>query len=148
MNDTYTPTPLEALVARDEIRQLMARYNLAGDTGRREEFAALFSHDAQLTAPGLDLRTRDGIMAGLFSASPKAEPAFKVYRHHLTTSKIEITSDTTAQARTYFLVITDIGLDHTGVYSDEFRKESQGWRIARRVVRLDHVSPQSLQFSS
>jgi SnoaL-like domain len=144
-------TAIQVLLARDEIRHVMGCYNTSGDTGRQKEFAEVFTEDAELIAPGLNLQTRDGIIAGLFQkseATQKSQLKFKVYRHHLTTSKIEITSSTTARGRTYFLVITDVGLDHTGVYTDEFRKESQGWRISRREVRLDHVAPQSLQFSS
>jgi uncharacterized protein (TIGR02246 family) len=142
-------TALDELLARDEIRQLMARYNTAGDTGRREEFASVFTEDAQLVAPNLDLRTREAIVAGLFQAPDAASakrPAFRVYRHHLTTCKIDVTGPDAAKGRTYFLVITDVGLDHTGVYTDEFQREADGWKISRRQVRLDHVSPQSLQF--
>ena len=142
-------TALDELLARDEIRQLMARYNTAGDTGRREEFSSVFTDDAQLVAPGLDLHTREGIVAGLFqplAEVPGNRPAFRVYRHHLSTSKIDFTGPDSAKGRTYFLVITDVGLDHTGVYTDEFQREPGGWKIARRQVRLDHISPQSLQF--
>ncbi|MDB5869908.1 MAG: hypothetical protein JWP96_2240 [Polaromonas sp.] len=85
---------LDELLAREAIRQLMARYNTAGDTGRREEFSSVFTDDAHLMAPGLDLHTREGIVAGLFQAPAEvlaSRPAFRVYRHHLTTSKIDFT---------------------------------------------------------
>lgn len=138
--------PLDELLAREAIRQLMAQYNTAGDTGRREELASVFADDAHLVAPGLDLHGKQAIVAGLFRKPDAAAPRFKVYRHHLTTSKVEFISKDAAKARTYFFVITEIGLDHTGVYTDEFRRDPAGWVLSRRAVRLDHVSQHSLQF--
>ena len=142
-------TRLEELMAREDIRQLMARYNTAGDTGRKDAFASVFTENAQLMAPGLNLQGRDAIVAGLFPAAgsaPSVQPTFKVYRHHLTTSLVEFISELSARGRTYFLVITDIGLDHCGVYSDEFRREGDAWKLAKRQVRVDFVAPESLQF--
>ena len=41
--------------------------------------------------------------------------------HHLTTCRIELTSDSEAKVKTYWFVITAAGLDHSGYY-DWFRK--------------------------
>jgi hypothetical protein len=65
-------------------------------------------------------------------------------RHHLSTSKIELTGADTARARTYWIAYTDIGPDHCGYYLDTFRKVGEQWLIAHRRVRMDWRSSQSL----
>ncbi len=138
---------VEELLAREEIRHLMAVYNTAGDGGRREEFHSVFCEDAVLIAPGINLEGRENIVDGLFAGVDTPQPTTrakpKFVRHNLTTSKITFTSATTAVGRTYFMVVTDAGLDHCGVYSDQFRKDDDGWKIAHRVVRSDYVSADS-----
>ena len=64
-------------------------------------------------------------------------------RHNLTTCKIDLTGPDTAKVRTYWMVITDIGPDHSGVYVDDFRNEDGQWLIAHRQVRSDWFSPDS-----
>jgi hypothetical protein len=65
-------------------------------------------------------------------------------RHHLTTSKIDLTGPDTARARTYWIAWTDIGPDHAGTYDDMFRKLGEDWLLAHRRVREDWRSPDSL----
>ncbi len=137
---------VEELLAREEIRHIMAVYNTAGDSLRIDEFTAVFTEDAELVTAHLEFRGREAIKNGLFgsvseSASESRRPTF--VRHNLTTSKITLESDQAARGRTYFQVITDIGLDHAGIYLDEFRKEDQGWKIARRVVRTEYTADNS-----
>ncbi len=79
------------------------------------------------------------------SVIPKPEGAAPGFvSHHLTTCRIELTSATTATARTYWLVISAIGLDHSGFYDDRFVKEGDAWRIAYRRPRTLWTSPTSL----
>jgi hypothetical protein len=65
-------------------------------------------------------------------------------RHHLSTSKIDLTGPDTARARTYWVAWSDIGPDHAGYYLDTFRKVGEEWLIAHRRVREDWRSPGSL----
>jgi hypothetical protein len=130
---------------REALRLLLARYNIAGDRGRRAEFAGVFADDAVLTLPWSRLHGRNAIVRELFEpesgAKPHAaaaKPAF--VRHHLTTSKIDLDGDE-AYGRTYFLVLTEIGLDHSGVYVDRFTRRGGEWLIIDREVRLDFVAP-------
>jgi hypothetical protein len=69
-------------------------------------------------------------------------------RHHLSTSKIDLTGPVTARARTYWVAWTDIGPDHAGYYLDDFRKVGDQWLIAHRRVRLDWESPDSLYMNA
>ena len=65
-------------------------------------------------------------------------------RHHLATSKIDLTGPDTANVRTYWVAWSDIGPDHSGYYLDTFRKVGEEWLIAHRVARVDWTSPDSL----
>ncbi len=137
---------IEELLAREEIRQLQVTYNTAGDRGKREEFGSVFSEDAVMDMSGEHVVGRVAILDRLFSpqsglardASGKRKLNF--VRHNLTTSKVDFTSPTTANGRTYFAVITDIGLDHSGVYIDKYAKKSGRWWIVFREVRIDFVA--------
>ena len=126
---------------REEIRVLMARYNIAGDRGDIAALAATFADDGVLHFNGESAEGRDAITQRL-SAGDR-NPALAVSRHHLGTSLVEI-DGVDATGRTYFHVQTNVGPDHHGVYVDRFRKIDGAWRIARREVRIDWQSPQSL----
>jgi hypothetical protein len=145
---------LDDLLAREAIRDTMAKYNISGDRLKVDDYVACF--------------TEDGIMESEFVPEDKAfrysgkaeilawqqrwlnrEPGDAVHkasfiRHHLSTSKIDITGPDTAKARTYWVAWTDIGPDHAGYYLDDFRKVGDEWLIAHRRVRLDWESPDSL----
>jgi hypothetical protein len=55
-----------------------------------------------------------------------------------------LTSGSTAKVRTYFLVITAIGSDHSGYYDDQFLQVGDAWLIAHRRPRTLWRSPKSL----
>ncbi len=139
---------VEEMLAREEIRQLMAAYNIAGDSGRRDDFAAVFTEDAVLDISRGTFATRQGIVDGLFATVQGAKqaggaPSFKRMRHHLTTSQIHFTGPDSARGRTYFFVVTEQGPDHGGVYMDEFRRDDGRWLIARRQVRVEYMEESS-----
>jgi hypothetical protein len=146
-------TPDE-LLAREAIRDLMARYTIAGDRLKEDEFIALFTADAIMESEGVPARDafrhkgRDQIRQWIsrWREPPRGAAVTQAtfVRHHLSTSHIELLSATTARARTYWVAYTDIGPDHAGYYLDAFRKEGADWLIAHRRGRLDWRSPQSL----
>jgi len=147
---------LDELLARESIRDTMARYNTAGDRLRVDEFLAVFTEDAVLeseTGAAADsfryqgiAEIRDWITRWSERSADDAAPTHRAsfVRHHLATSLIEFTGPDAAKARTYWTAYTDIGADHCGYYLDEFRRCGEHWLIARRRVRLDWRSPQSL----
>ncbi len=137
---------IEELLAREAIRDLMATYNTAGDSLRVEEFASVFTQDAELRTEQFSFQGREAIVNGLFrrvsdGRSEARHPGF--VRHNLTTSKITLESGHSARGRTYFQVNTSIGLDHCGLYLDEFRKIDGQWKIARRVVKTEYMAENS-----
>ncbi len=147
---------LEEMLARESIRQTMARYTMAGDRLRLDDFLAVFTADAILESEGVaeeDAFRYEGIeqISHWISRwtnrtgdqhAPTHQATF--VRHHLSTSLIEFTGPENAKASTYWTAYTDIGPDHCGYYLDRFNKTGEQWLIAHRRVRLDWRSPQSL----
>ncbi len=148
---------LEDLLAREAIRDCMAKYNHSGDSLRAEDFAACFTEDGILEssrdggfrygsrAEILAWQTswREGVLAGDGPPSAETPSGAEFVRHNLTTSRIELTGPDTAKARTYWVVMTDVGPDHCGVYTDLFRKVGDDWLISHRRVRTDWHAPDS-----
>jgi hypothetical protein len=127
------------------IRHLMARYTMNGDRGKLEALAETFAEDGTLAFSGAASTGRAAIVARL--AAPAARnPALTLSRHHLTSCLIDIDGER-ATGRTYFQVLTDIGLDHHGVYIDAMEKIAGAWLFRHRDVRIDWQSPRSLYAS-
>lgn len=133
-------------IARESIRDVISRYNHAGDRGDLETLVRCFSHGGVLDLDGEDdCEGREAIRARLSSVvadlADRSERA--LLRHHVSSIRIELTGQDTAIAASYFLVFTEIGLDHWGRYSDRFVRSDGAWRIAHRKVRVDGASPSS-----
>jgi len=142
---------VEELIAREEIRTLIARYNHAGDRGRLDELVACFGTDGVMEIEGMAaLRGRsairrhlEGVVSQLAAASERA-----TLRHHVSSISIELDSRLEARAHCYFAVFSEIGLDHWGRYADRFARVDGGWHIAHRRVRVDGAVPGSRMLGS
>lgn len=147
---------IEDLLAREAISARLAECAQAGDSLRAEDYAACFTDNGVLQTggtgdSGLDLNGRAAIYAwqlglrepGKGLGQSGAVPLTFV-RHNLTTCKIELTGPDSAKARTYWMVNTNIGPDHCGVYRDEFHKVEGLWLIARRQVKTEWAVENSL----
>ncbi|MCY4291348.1 MAG: nuclear transport factor 2 family protein [Roseovarius sp.] len=133
---------------RIEIRAVITEYNVGGDLRSVSRLASTFAPDGVLVTPGFG----DGpvsytgpkeIRAKLRSARKGrtgVDRPMQLSRHHQTTCEITVESPEQASAVTYFLHISEIGLDHSGVYIDKFRKIDGVWKIAHRKVRIDWVA--------
>ena len=134
-------------VARDEIRDLVARYNANGDTGRFSQVRELFTPDAVMRIePDQEYEGIDAIMS-IFtgtSSNTAASSSLTHVRHFTSTHQIDLEDDSHASGRLYFAVLTDIGLDHWGRYVDRYVRTAAGWRFARRSVSVDGWSEASL----
>ncbi|MAI27015.1 MAG: hypothetical protein CMN75_13380 [Spirochaeta sp.] len=139
---------VEELQARESIRDTLAQYNHSGDRGRVAELAACFTRDGVLDLEKDDAaRGREAIETRLARVvwKTKAQSEKPRVRHHVSSIKIELEDPEHARVRSYFVVFTDIGLDHWGSYEDRFRAVSGTWLIEHRHVRVDGVSsPQSM----
>lgn len=140
------------LTAREEIRDLLARYTWAGDRGRIDDLVSLFSgrgvldlgdHGGRLEGPAA---IRAGLVAvadRLATAGPAGGPIGMV-QHHVSSVLITEVGGAGATVRSYYAVHTAIGLDHWGRYADRVELEIGRWRFAQRMVVVDGVAPGSL----
>lgn len=135
------------LVARERIRDTLARYNWSGDAGRLDGLAATFCVDGILEIRGFTpLRGRLEIAAFLGGVTGKiaVEAGVKpIVRHNV--ANVLFTEVAPGQARvdSYFTVVTHIGLDHCGRYRDLLVPVGDAWLIKHRKVSTDWAAPES-----
>jgi SnoaL-like protein len=134
----------EQLLAREAICHTQSTYNTAGDRGRLDELIATFTDDGVLdffrgvfTGKQAIRDVLSGAVDRNAAAGSPAPEDRGFLRHNMTTRHIEFRDDTTADAWTYFLVMSPVGLDHCGLYVDRFVAQEGRWLIARRRVKID-----------
>lgn len=130
------------LLAELAIRRTMARYTINGDRNRVADLAETFATGGILEFSGELLQGRQAILARLTGGRRGRPPGHSFSRHYLGTSLIEVDGES-AVARTYFQVLTDIGIDHHGRYEDRLTRIAGTWLFAHRQVRIDWQSAQS-----
>lgn len=131
------------MTAHEAIRDLLTRYTYNGDRGRMAELAACFTDAGTLEFPGTIAVGRDKIVAALSGGRGTRNPALTFVRHHITPPLIAIDGHS-ATARSYFQVISNNGLDHSGTYDDRLLNTDDGWRILHRRVQVDWQAEASL----
>jgi 3-phenylpropionate/cinnamic acid dioxygenase small subunit len=145
------------LIARESIRDLVARYNANGDSGRFEEMLRVFADDASMELVAVDgtVRRYDGIGevatiftdtkatwdASLGSGGSGAKAGGTTPRHHIrhftSTHQIDLVDESHARGRCYFAVLMPHGLDHWGRYVDEYGVRDGRWVITLRRAFSD-----------
>jgi SnoaL-like domain len=136
------------LVAREQIRDTLARYNWSGDAGRLDDLANTFCADGVLEIRGFEpMRGRSEIVAFLRGITGKVAGSADVkpiVRHNVANVLVtELTLDR-AQVSSYFAVVTHIGLDHIGRYRDTLVPAGDTWLIKHRKVSTDWAAPDSV----
>jgi hypothetical protein len=137
---------LEEALAFEAIRKTVIQYQVAGDRIDADGYAACFAEDAVLDAFGPVIEGRAAIrdfIAGIADAfdTNGRKPTF--LHHQLTTQSVEMTGPDTARGRCYFTVITDIGPDHHGVYTDKYVRVGGEWLFSKRKIQVDWFAPDS-----
>ncbi len=133
------------LEARESIRDLVARYNANGDSGRFDQVLELFAPDAVMEIDGRPYRGHDEIRTIFTDAADSVQrwPHPVVMRHYTATLQIDVASPTEASSRCYYSVIMTHGLDHWGRYLDDYRNVDGAWRFVRRREFWDGSVPGS-----
>jgi hypothetical protein len=138
------------LVARERIRDTLARYNWSGDSLRLDELAQSFCEDGELELRGSEpVRGRAAIveLLGGVVAAPNATAQTsgtrRIVRHSVTNVRFTDLGHTEARVASYFMVVTEIGLDHYGRYRDVFVPVGDDWLIRHRFVSTDWSAPDS-----
>jgi hypothetical protein len=134
------------LAAREAIRDLVAAYAHAADRGRFEDLLALFTPDGTIELA--DGRTFAGTAAirdflTVSAASLGDATGSRYVRHHVSSHHILLEAPERARGFAYFLVVTERGPDHWGRYHDECLRTADGWRFARRRIRVEGWAPGS-----
>ncbi|MCY4271995.1 MAG: nuclear transport factor 2 family protein [bacterium] len=134
------------LIARESIRDLVARYNANGDSGRFDQVMELFAPDAVMRTPaqpdqhGIDqIRTIFTGAKDTLSDIGGGTPDY--IRHHTATHQIDLLSPTEAAGRCYYQVIMAHGLDHWGRYIDRYGVVNGRWLFTERSVTVDGFTP-------
>lgn len=133
------------LIARESIRDLVARYNANGDSGRFEQVLELFADDAAMETDEGVFEGIDGIRT-IFSGAKDTLSSMgggtpRYIRHMTTTHQIDLISQTEARGRCYYIVVMEHGLDHWGRYLDQYGLVDGAWKFTRRRVTLDGWVP-------
>jgi len=123
-----------------EVRNVIVRLaQYADGLGSCEQYAALFTEDADWMMPGAPRHGRADILAGSIArrADGGVGPGSNT-RHVIATTAVEFSDADTAVADSYwmFYVETDSAprLQLMGTYRDTLRRTSDGWLMARREV--------------
>ncbi|HUO04769.1 MAG TPA: nuclear transport factor 2 family protein [Candidatus Binataceae bacterium] len=123
---------------REEIRELYARYCLAIDQARYDDWRACFTEDGVFESPRFG---RCAGQAGLRHFCSQYQESLGGARslHVVANISLEITGDT-ATGSAYFLYSHckdgRVQQASVGVYADELRKTPAGWRFASRLVSI------------
>ena len=127
------------LTAREEIRELVARYAHFADSGRFEELVALFAEDGVLEIDGREpVRGRRALLEFLNGA--RESPRGRFIRHHVSSVRITVSAPGVAEGSSYFLVLTERGPDHWGRDRDRYALQGDRWVFTTRRVRVDRLA--------
>jgi hypothetical protein len=136
---------MSAVADRLAIQALLDHYPFLVDQGRYAELSRLFTSDGVMEGPvGRPGVGTEGIEQ-FFRASASKQvpgPMPKLMRHHVTSRHVEVDGDT-GQAQSYFMALSDSGLDHWGRYRDTLLLVDGHWLIQRRTLKVDGCTPGS-----
>lgn len=133
---------------RESVRQTLANYTAGTDRNRIEDVAACFAPDGALAFTGGEPMVGPAaIVAGLtaqvtrFAENPV--PLTHV-RHHVSSVRFGLVTPDRVEVSSYFLALTNIGVDHWGRYRDVLIPVSGRWLFASREALADGFSADSL----
>ncbi len=112
----------------ESIRQLLARYCIAADQCRFEDWVSLFGEDGVMYAFRRDWVGRD-MLTSFITNAPEGI--------HLNTSlQIELDGDRARVLSNFAFYNLDMELGSMGVYDDVVVRTEDGWRFARREIQI------------
>jgi hypothetical protein len=132
------------LVAREQIRETLHRYNYYGDRGQLHELAAQFTEDGVFEIRGREAVCGRAEIVRLLS--PNSTPTFDrgaprtqwpLVRHHLSNILFLGITPERATVVSYFLRLHRDWPNHWGIYRDVLVPAEGRWLFARRHVSID-----------
>lgn len=136
----------EEMRVRAAIHYTIELYARNTDTADYDRHQDVFHPQAEMAVQGgAVLRGPAAIIAAMRAGAEKrgAFDPGNFQRHHLTSVIIECDGAGSATARIYVMVFTELGLDHSGGYQDEYRPVGDRWMIYRRTARMEWARPDS-----
>ncbi|MBF4481361.1 nuclear transport factor 2 family protein [Rhodococcus rhodochrous] len=138
------------LHARECVRDTVARYTHAGDSGKLTELAECFTPDGTLEVKGRSRATGRGAIVEMLGGGntpddpPQVASGAKFFQRHFVANLVfdSITPDHIS-TRAYFVVFGPDGADHWGRYRDTFVPDGDRWLLAHRFVAVDTTAPDS-----
>jgi hypothetical protein len=144
--------PIQDVVDRTLIRELMDRYGIVHDSGSPEEYADLFTEDGEIAvAPGAPaiVKGRQALIEQArrdherFGTEPTANGGTtSIMRHLISNSQITLTGEDTATGTCYVTTVVkkgDVGPTILSIsrYTDRYTKQNGQWRIQRREITIE-----------
>lgn len=129
-------SPVEKLQIAAACERLCLDYCFLADTGQMDAWAELFAEDAEMHLFGKVQAGRAAIRAGVDGGGARATV------HSLSNIRIDVTGESAASGTAYVTVFSAdkanpgpnaLAAKMIGLYRDDYRKTSDGWRIARRA---------------
>jgi hypothetical protein len=131
--------------AREQARDLVARYNACGDADLLDEMVALFARDAVMDVGAWGCHEGIEAIRSFFEGvrrNPSQTEAGerRLIRHFTATHRIDVDSADGVRGQCYYQVLTNEGLDHWGRYVDVYGLEDARFRFKRRTVFVDGMT--------
>jgi SnoaL-like domain len=136
------------LSIRESVRQTLADYTAGTDRNRLEDIAACFAPDGVLKISGGEPMVGPAaIVAGLAAQVNRfAEGLVPLthVRHHVSSVRFGAVSRDRVEVSSYFVAVTNIGVDHWGRYRDVLVPVDGRWLFGSREASADGFSADSL----
>jgi hypothetical protein len=133
---------------RESVRQTLADYTAGTDRNRITDVAACFAPTGSLAfTGGPPMVGPAAIVAGLSTQVDRfAEGPLRLthVRHHVSSVRFGPVTRDRVEVSSYFLALTNIGVDHWGRYRDVLIPVDGRWLFASREAVADGFSPDSL----
>ena len=137
-----------ALTVRESVRQTLADYTAGTDRNRLEDIGACFAPDGVLVFTGGEPMVGPAaIVAGLsaqVNRFAKGPVPLTHVRHHVSSVRFGAVTRDRVEVSSYFLALTNIGVDHWGRYRDVLVPVDDRWLFASRHAIGDGFSADSL----
>jgi SnoaL-like domain len=136
------------LSIRESVRQTLADYTAGTDRNRLDDVAACFAPDGVLAFTGGEPMVGPAaIVAGLgaqVSRFATGRVPLTHVRHHVSSLRFGLVTRDRVEVSSYFLAVTNVGVDHWGRYRDVLVPANDRWLFASREAIADGFSPESL----
>ena len=125
------------VVARERMRDTIARYTWSGDSMKLDELAEAFCDDGELELRGREPARGRAAIIELLRRVPTTTGGTRIVRHSVTNIRFLEVLPAAALVASYFTVVTETGLDHYGRYRDTFVPVGDEWLLQHRFASAD-----------